>query len=276
MKNLIRRSLTGIIYVAVVLCGLSYPYAFPGVFGLIVGLALWEFYGLVRHYGDASLKRLPGTVGGVYLFFACYAYANGWMNGTLFLPYFLFLMFVFISEMYAHSRNPIHNWAFVLLGQVVCAAFSLLNFIIFRPAAGEAAGVFTPLPALALFVFVWLNDTCAYLVGSKFGRRRLFERISPAKSWEGFWGGLVAVLASSQIFAFYYQEISWYHWLGISATIVVFATWGDLSESLFKRTLGIKDSGTLLPGHGGMLDRFDSILMAIPALYIYLRLFIQN
>jgi phosphatidate cytidylyltransferase len=276
LKNLIIRTLTGAVYVAVILGGLSCYYIFPGIFGLIVGLTLWEFYGLVRHHGDVSLKRPVSTLGGVYLFLACYIYANGWMDGDIFLPYFLFLMFVFISEIYVKSPKPIHNWAFILLGQVFCAAsFSLLNFVVFRP-AGDIQSEFSPLLALALFVFVWVNDTSAYLVGSKFGRHRLFKRISPKKSWEGFWGGLVVVWASSLVFAFYFQEISWYHWLGMSATVVLFATWGDLSESLFKRALGIKDSGALLPGHGGMFDRFDSILMGIPAFYIYLRLFIQN
>jgi phosphatidate cytidylyltransferase len=264
------------VYIGVISGGFSCRYVFPVVFGLVVWLTLWEFYGLVRRYGGASLKRPVGALGGVYLFLACYIYAGGWAGGEVFLPYFLFLMFVFISEMYLKLPNPLHNWAFILLGQVFCAApFSLLNFVVFRPEEGGQSG-FSPLPALALFVFVWLNDTCAYLIGSQFGRHRLFERISPKKSWEGFWSGLAVVLVSSQVFAFYFQEIGWYHWLGMSATVTVFATWGDLSESLFKRTLGIKDSGALLPGHGGMLDRFDSILMGIPALYIYLSFFIQN
>jgi phosphatidate cytidylyltransferase len=151
----------------------------------------------------------------------------------------------------------------------------LLNFIVFQ-SSDTVQSEFISLPALALFIFVWLNDSGAYLIGSVMGRHRLFERISPKKSWEGFWGGFILVLASSQIFAFYFPSISWFNWLGMAAVIVVFATWGDLTESLMKRMLGVKDSGNLLPGHGGMLDRFDSILMALPALYIYLQLFIQN
>jgi phosphatidate cytidylyltransferase len=155
---------------------------------------------------------------------------------------------------------------------VYCAApFSLLNFI----ALGSELS-FTPWFVLALFVFVWINDSGAFLVGTQIGKHRLLERISPKKSWEGFVGGLLFTLASSLVFAHFFSEISLYIWLGLSATIVVFATLGDLTESLLKRTLGVKDSGKLLPGHGGMLDRFDSIIMAIPALYIYLKLFIQN
>ena len=128
-----------------------------------------------------------------------------------------------------------------LFGQIYCAgSFSLLNFITSVPnTPGEIVHI--PYFALAIFVFVWVNDTGAYLVGSMLGKRRLFERISPKKSWE-----------------------------------VVFGTWGDLIESLMKRTLGVKDSGHVLPGHGGMLDRFDSVMMAIPAAYIYIELFIRN
>ena len=140
----------------------------------------------MRRRVEGSLNRLVGTLGGVYLFLACYIYANGWMDDAIFLPYFLFLMFVFISGMYVKSPKPIHNWAFTLLGQIFCAAsFSLLNFVVFR-SKGGAQSEFAPLPALALFVFVWLNDSIAYLVGSMFGKHRLFERISPKKSWEGF------------------------------------------------------------------------------------------
>lgn len=105
---------------------------------------------------------------------------------------------------------------------------------------------------------------------------KVVERISPKKSWEGFYGGLAFVLITSQIFAWFMPATNWYTWLGLAGTIVVFGTWGDLIESLMKRTLGVKDSGHVLPGHGGMLDRFDSVMMAIPAAYIYIELFIRN
>ena len=108
------------------------------------------------------------------------------------------------------------------------------------------------------------------------GKHKLFERISPKKSWEGFFGGLILSLASSQAFAWFAPEINRMNWLGLAATVVLFGTWGDLIESLLKRTLGVKDSGNVLPGHGGMLDRFDSVMLAVPASYIYIELFIRN
>jgi phosphatidate cytidylyltransferase len=142
--------------------------------------------------------------------------------------------------------------------------------------------VFNTLLPLSVFVFLWVNDTGAYCVGSLLGRHKLFPRISPAKSWEGSIGGAVFVLAVAWLIGSYDNMLildaetshspmlSIPEWLGLGLVVVIFGTWGDLVESLFKRTLGIKDSGNILPGHGGMLDRFDSSLLAIPAAVVYL------
>lgn len=278
MNNFIKRTLTGIIFVGILLGGIFYnAYSFAVLFCIITGLALWEFYGLLKHYENAALHRLISTLGGMYLFVACFLKAGGIADNLTFLPYILFLMYVFIYELYTKVVNPINNWAFTLLAQIYCAgSFSLLNFIAVQPAQLTHEPIYTPLFVLAIFVFVWLNDTGAFLVGSMIGRRKLFERISPKKSWEGFWGGLVIVLIASQGFAWYVPEISRLQWLGLATTIVIFATWGDLTESLLKRTLGVKDSGNMLPGHGGILDRFDSVLMASPAAFCYIELFIRN
>ena len=249
---------------------------FALLFCVIVGLSLWEFYGLLKHFEDTALRRVVSTGAGMYLFVASYLCASGF--GTLFfLPYLLYIMYAFISVLYTKAPNPIENWAYMLLGQIYCAgSFSLLNFIAIRPGLATHAPEYNLLFVLALFVFIWLNDTGAFLVGSMIGKHRLFERISPKKSWEGFFGGMVFAMLASQVFAYIDSEIAWYNWLGLSVVIVIFGTWGDLVESLLKRTLGVKDSGKILPGHGGMLDRFDSVMLAIPAAYMYIRLFIQN
>ena len=277
MKNLIKRALTGIIFVAVLVGAICYhPVSFVVLFSLITGLTLWEFYGLVKHYEDASIKRAVSSLGGVYLFAATFAYTNQLTDGVVFLPYLLFLIYTLVAELYYKAPNPINNWAFTLFAQVYCAGtFSMLNFIAAIPDTPGKV-VYSPLFVMAIFIFIWLNDTGAYLVGSMIGKRKLFERISPKKSWEGFFGGLAVVLGASQALAWYAPEVSWYNWLGLSATVVLFGTWGDLIESLLKRTLGVKDSGNVLPGHGGMLDRFDSLMLAAPAAYIYIELFIRN
>ena len=277
MKNLIIRALTGIIFVVVLVSAICiHPIFFLILFCIITGLTRWEFGGLVKHYENANLQRTVNVLGGVYLFIATFVYANGLTDGKIFLPYLLFIMLTMIAELYYKAPNPINNWAFTLFAQVYCAgSFSILNFIGAEPGTPGVMS-YTPLFIMAIFIFVWLDDTGAYLVGSLIGKHKLFERISPKKSWEGFFGGLILSLASSQAFAWFAPEINRMNWLGLAATVVLFGTWGDLIESLLKRTLGVKDSGNVLPGHGGMLDRFDSVMLAVPASYIYIELFIRN
>ena len=277
MKNLIIRALTGIIFVVVLISAICiHPIFFLILFCIITGLTLWEFGGLVKHYENANLQRTVNMLGGVYLFIATFVHANGLTDGKIFLPYLLFIMLTMIAELYYKAPNPINNWAFTLFAQIYCAgSFSMLNFIGAEPGTPGVMS-YTPLFIMAIFIFVWLDDTGAYLVGSLIGKHKLFERISPKKSWEGFFGGLILALASSQTFAWFAPEINRMNWLGLAATVVLFGTWGDLIESLLKRTLGVKDSGNVLPGHGGMLDRFDSVMLAVPASYIYIELFIRN
>ena len=277
MKNLIIRALTGIIFVVVLISAIYiHPIFFLILFCIITGLTLWEFGGLVKHYENANLQRTVNVLGGVYLFIATFVYANGLTDGKIFLPYLLFIMLTMIAELYYKAPNPINNWAFTLFAQVYCAgSFSILNFIGAEPGTPGVMS-YTPLFIMAIFIFVWLDDTGAYLVGSLIGKHKLFERISPKKSWEGFFGGLILSLASSQAFAWFAPEINRMNWLGLAATVVLFGTWGDLIESLLKRTLGVKDSGNVLTGQGGMLERFDSVMLAVPASYIYIELFIRN
>ncbi len=160
-----------------------------------------------------------------------------------------------------------HNWAYLILGQVFIALpFSLLNFLVFP------SGEFNPVFLLSLFVLIWTNDTGAYVVGISFGKHKLFERISPKKSWEGFFGGIFFALILAYFLPQITGEIDILRWFGFALIAVVFGTWGDLIESLIKRTVDVKDSGNILPGHGGLLDRFDSLLFAVPLIYIYLQI----
>jgi phosphatidate cytidylyltransferase len=152
----------------------------------------------------------------------------------------------------------------------IALPFSLLNVLAFS-APGQYSYVFP----LSLFIFLWMNDTGAYLSGSLLGKHKLFPRVSPGKSWEGSIGGGLLVVAVAFAFGWFENDegmgmMNEWEWAGLGLVVVIFGTWGDLVESLFKRTLGIKDSGSILPGHGGMLDRFDSSLLAIPAAVVYL------
>jgi phosphatidate cytidylyltransferase len=195
------------------------------------------------------------------------------------------IVYLFIAELYLKHEDPIQNWAYTMLSQMYIALpFSLLNVLAFN-ATSQGFVAFNTLLPLSVFIFLWMNDTGAYCIGSLIGRHKLFPRISPAKSWEGSIGGAIVVLAvaygigwldSVQVSdldsptVLFRGMLSIPEWLGLGLVVAIFGTWGDLVESLFKRTLGIKDSGNILPGHGGMLDRFDSALMAIPAAVIYL------
>ena len=284
MKNLIVRAVTGILFVAVMVTGICFRGdAMILLFALITGLTLWEYTGLVNeHVKDTSVNRFISTAAGVYLFLAFAGYCTDFVPSAAFIPYLLTVVYLFISELYLQQKNPIQNWAYTMLGQMyVALPFATINVLAFQadPTTGQVA--YNWLLPMSIFIFLWTNDTGAYCVGSLFGKHRLFPRISPKKSWEGSIGGAVLVLIvaalishfttndSSELSIINYQ-LSIINWLGLALIVVIFGTWGDLVESLFKRTLGIKDSGNILPGHGGMLDRFDSSLMAIPAAVIYI------
>jgi phosphatidate cytidylyltransferase len=181
-----------------------------------------------------------------------------------------------IAELYLKQENPINDWAYTMFSQMYIALpFSLLNVLAFRSTGIDIQ--YTYLVPLSVFVFLWINDTGAYICGSLLGKHKLFPRISPGKSWEGSIGGGLLVMAVAALVWYLTEkydvndiQLNAFEWAGLGLVIVIFGTWGDLTESLFKRTLGIKDSGHILPGHGGMLDRFDSSLMAIPAAVVYL------
>ncbi|MCR5821249.1 MAG: phosphatidate cytidylyltransferase [Bacteroidaceae bacterium] len=279
MKNLIIRALTGALFLVVMIGGMMWsPLSFAILFTVVTALSIWEFCGLVNTREGIDVNRLITTTAGAYLFVAFFAMAAG-VGGLqllplLFLPWLITVIYLFVGELYLKREDPLNNWAYAMLSQIyVALPFGLLAILYF------SYGWFIP---LAVFIFLWCSDTGAYCTGSLIGRHRLFPRISPKKSWEGSIGGGVVALAASQLIAWLGPEVSMadgtivvfgltaLQWAGFALVVVVFGTWGDLVESLLKRHLGVKDSGNILPGHGGMLDRFDSSLLAIPAAAAYL------
>ena len=279
MKNLITRSITGVIFVvAVVTCFLR-PEAMIFLFALVTGLTVWEYTGIVNNLENVAVNRFLSTVAAVYFFLAMAGFCSGIVPSAVFIPYLLTVVYMFISELYTKAPNPINTWAYTMLSQMYIALpFSMINVLAFR-GAGDAV-IYNYLLPLSIFIFLWTNDTGAYLSGSLFGKHKLFPRVSPGKSWEGSIGGGILVLAVAAFLGWYENSgihegavelaMSIPQWMGLGLVVVFFGTWGDLVESLFKRTIGIKDSGNILPGHGGMLDRFDSSLMAIPAAVVYI------
>ena len=278
MKNLITRSITGVLFVAIIVVCFMCPEGMIMVFALITGLTVWEYTGLVNTIDGVAVNRFISTAAGVYLFLAVAGFCSGITPSAVFIPYLLSVIYLFISELYTESKNAINNWAYTMLSQMyVALPISTINILAFRDYGGQV--VFSYLTPLSIFIFLWANDTGAYCFGSLFGKHKLFPRISPGKTWEGSIGGGLLVLAVAAIIGYvensntgelmYGNTMSVAQWMGLGLVVVFFGTWGDLVESLFKRTMGIKDSGKILPGHGGMLDRFDSSLMAIPAAVVY-------
>ena len=279
MKNLIIRAITGAVFVAIMVVGISFrPDVMILLFAAITGLTIWEFTGLVNQSENVAVNRFISTAAGIYFFLAVAGYCSGLTPSAAFVPYLLTVVYLLVSELYLKQTNPINNWAYTMLSQMYIALpSSMINVLAFR-STPDGNVTFEWLLPLSLFIFLWTNDTGAYCSGSLLGRHKLFPRISPGKSWEGSIGGAVFVMIAAAIIYFLnvgqtdglVAGMPLWQWLGLGLVVVVFGTWGDLVESLFKRTLGIKDSGNILPGHGGMLDRFDSSLTAIPAAVVYL------
>jgi phosphatidate cytidylyltransferase len=279
MKNLITRTITSVIFVAIMVTGMMSPHGMVPLFALITGMTIWEYVGLANSRKGVHVNRLISTVAGVYFFMAVAAFRMGISsNFIIFVPYLLTIVYLFISELYLKQEDAVNDWAYTMLGQMYIALpFSMLNVLAFELAEDGTGIRFDMLLPLSVFVFLWINDAGAYCTGSLLGKHKLFPRISPGKSWEGSIGGCLLVLVVAALIGYYTNgnevlpsSLNIVEWMGLGLTVVFFGTWGDLVESLFKRTLGIKDSGKILPGHGGMLDRFDSSLMAIPAAVIYL------
>lgn len=273
MRNFITRAITGILFVCVFVVSILWnPLSFSILFTLITALVIHEFCVIVnKGVVGVRVNALVCAMAGSYLFLATMEYCTNGVGAQIFLPYIALVLYLIVSELYLKRENPIHNWAYSLMSQVYIAVpFVLLNILAFRKSGIQGNLQFNPFLPLAIFVFIWLNDTGAYCIGMLLGKHRLFPRISPKKSWEGSIGGACVAVAGAFLMGWLMPFLSTWQWVGMALTIVVFGTWGDLVESLLKRTVGIKDSGNVLPGHGGMLDRFDSALLAIPAALLFL------
>ena len=273
MKNFITRALTAIAIVAVqVFCTYYSPLSLSILFLLLTALSVNEFLRIVSKTNSIKVSRPIVIMGSCYLFFAF------WLNSStqgaamvVFVPYLLFLLYCYIKELYKNHPDPIANLGIIALSQFYIALpLALINVLAFGDFTCFSSSANHYAIPLAMYIFIWINDTGAYLCGITLGRHRLFPRISPKKSWEGSIGGALSTIASAFAVAHFFTFMNTWQWVGMALVVVVFGTFGDLTESMIKRHIGIKDSGHILPGHGGFLDRLDSMLFAIPAVLIYL------
>ena len=263
------RAITGFVFVLVMLAAFFFgPYLFIGFFSLLGLLCLAEFYGLIKTTGIHPQQINGLVLGGII----CAAATSFWLDAS-FTRYFsalivLFGVLIFYAELYRKSNKPFPQIAFTFLGVV----YTLLPFVFFMAMAFLQKTFDYHLP-LGFVLLLWTNDTFAYLSGRQFGKNKLFERHSPKKTWEGFVGGIIASVIVAFVLSSYFQQVSTFHWIIVSLIISIFGTMSDLVESMLKRSINVKDSGSVLPGHGGLLDRFDGLLLAAPLVFIYLYLF---
>ena len=248
------------------------PYAFGIVQVLFLGICLLEYQNMFANSGK-STGKLSFVIWGVLSYFIVLFYLWDIWGMKYLLLIILIIFKIIIGELYKNDKNPIVNIGITMLGLVyIVLPFSLLSFF-YYPELNF--GFPSPILLIGFFIVIWGNDTFAYLSGMAFGKHKLFERISPKKTWEGTIGGALFGVIVGIVFSLFYKDLNALEWIGYALTIIIFGTFGDLFESLMKRTLGLKDSGNIMPGHGGILDRFDSILMAAPFAYIYI-VFVLN
>lgn len=264
-SNLLKRAATGAVFVGVLAgCVWFGAYTFTGLFLLVSLLTLAEFYSLATKAGYRP-NRWLGLVAAAVIYALNLAVFTGAMpSGLLTLQLPLILM-LFIAELFAKKEKPFPNVLFSAGG----IFYIVLAFACFV-ATGFITGAYSYELPLGFLVLLWLSDTGAYLTGSLFGRHRMLERISPKKTWEGFFGGLLICCSVAAQLAKIFPVMNSLEWMGLALVIVIFGTLGDFIESMFKRSIDVKDSGDLLPGHGGLLDRFDSLLLAAPFAYAFL------
>lgn len=274
MKKLLTRILVGVAFVAVMVTGtVLRPWALLLLVLLLTALAVEEFTHIVSAGCDLRVSRIVSVCSALLFPVATYFVCT--LTGVnvllLYTPWLAALLFFFIFELGQSHSNPLGNMGLMALTQLyVVLPLSMLLVLALGPVSAQMAGEPFWLFPLATYVFLWLDDSGAYVFGSLFGRHQLAPKISPGKTWEGSAGGLLLTLAAAFAMWKLYPFFGIGKWLGMALVVVVFGTFGDLMESLMKRQLGLKDSGKLLPGHGGILDRIDSMLMAVPAVLIYL------
>jgi len=270
MKNLLTRIVSAFIYgLVLIISVLAGKLWFLLFFAMVSTFCLVEFYNLTES-GDVKINRFWGfTLAGI-MYLSISLYLLGYVLQPKFFFFFLpFLYIIFVQELYNRNKRPFHSIAYTILGIV----YTLLPFLLFVSLAFMSADRhYDYRPCLGFLFLLWGADTGAFFSGKLLGRHLLMERISPKKTWEGLFGGLITSMGVALILSKFFKGLSLMEWLGMATIIVTIGSLGDLVESMFKRELDKKDSGTIMPGHGGVLDRFDGLLISAPFVFLYLLL----
>lgn len=279
LKNLIIRTISGVVLLGVVLgAAFAGPIGYGALLLLITGVGVWEFYAMARAKGVEPQRELGIvgslglTLGGVGIL--CANYLDYEFELLIILGIgvaALAIMFTFVIEVFRNRQTPIHNIATTIMGIVYVglpmAVMAIIPMLLQNPNYKDCS--WNPWYFLLYLFLVWGNDVFAYLCGITLGKHKLCERLSPKKSWEGFIGGIIGSVAMGAVAAWWLDE-SYIFWGGLAIVVALTSVIGDLVESMFKRDAGVKDSGKIMPGHGGMLDRFDALLVSAPFALVYI------
>ncbi len=271
MSSFLKRTISGALFIVLIIGGIILGrYSFFLVFLVLMELTMLEFY-KITFKARVKPQYIYGMVLGGIVFIINHLFAIGILGHYIFLGIIPLILSIFLIELYRNHQKPIHNIAFTLLGIIyVALPFSLLNYFALSYTSYHI-GYKTHI-LLGYFIMLWANDSGAYVVGLSIGKNRLFPRISPKKSWEGLVGGLFFTVLASWILSLTFIELSFFHWAVIGLITASTGIFGDLVESMFKRSVGVKDSGKIMPGHGGLLDRFDCVLISAPIVFVYLEI----
>jgi len=265
MTESLTRSISGLVYIALLIGATLYgPISFIALFGVFMLIAVYEFCKL------SNLKNIiPFAIAVAGLLLFGIYHNNDFYTSMLLNMGALIVSVGLLVELFSVTPPRLRDTQskIVRLIGYVIIPFLLIIKLAFVGRADDFA--FNPYVIIGMFVLIWANDTFAYIVGKSVGKRRLFERISPKKTVEGFVGGMIFTVAGAYILGLYYTFLTPWQWMAFAAILSLFGTLGDLVESKLKRNAGVKDSGKIMPGHGGVLDRLDSVLFAIPFLFLY-------
>jgi len=278
LTNFFRRTLTGVWIVIFIMAGFwLHPISFF-LTGLILLIGTqYEYYLMIRNTG-VKPQMIPGIVTGVTAYVVSTLIASGVIPKNSFLVLIPMMLMIMVTELYRKQKKPFDSLAHTFFSVLYTAIpFSMFQFSAFSRTGLDSILphdkiIFSPGIIIGFFLLIWANDTGAYLSGVSFGKHKLMERISPKKTWEGFFGGLLTAVLASWLLSGWLGVVDKYEWVIIAVIVSVAGTYGDLVESMLKRSTGVKDSGSILPGHGGILDRFDAVFLAAPPVYILIYL----
>lgn len=270
VKNLITRSLSGIVFIGVILTSIFLgQYAFTILMLVLSIIGLLEFVKMAKKYLSSNKDIAILLLSGILCFALIASVNTHWIESKYQVLLILVFVIPFIYTLFSTLKNPLEQLGLISLGILyISIPFALFtSFFTLNPSQIVSTQLL-----IAFFIMVWCNDVFAYVVGSLVGKHKLYKKVSPKKTWEGTLGGVVFTMLAAFIISKFFDVYDLNTWLALGFIISIFASLGDLIESMIKRQAGVKDSGSIMPGHGGVLDRFDGVIFAIPAVYVYLSL----